>query len=209
MNFFDIRHVAFELFGYPLSYVELIGTLFGLISVYLASKAHILTWATGIINEVCLSILFFQVQLYADMFLQFYFFITTLYGWYTWKYSLSGSVVSRESNKKNALLAVLIVAGTVMSGYLIRRIHIDLPHYFIVQASYPFIDSFVMVSSMIATILLAQKKIETWFLWIAVDIVCILLYIQKEIYFLAVEYVLVLVISCYALYQWRKQLQND
>ena len=74
MTFFDINTIAFEVIGYPVSYVELIGTLFGLISVYFASRANILTWPTGIINEFFLFILFFQVQLYADMFLQVYFF---------------------------------------------------------------------------------------------------------------------------------------
>lgn len=84
MNFFDTKNIAFQILDYPLSYVELIGTLFGFLSVYLATRANILTWATGIINELFLFILFFQVQLYADMFLQIYFFIITLYGWYKW-----------------------------------------------------------------------------------------------------------------------------
>ena len=59
MTFFDIKNIAFEVIGYPISYVELIGTLFGLLSVYYASNANILTWATGIINEIFLFILFF------------------------------------------------------------------------------------------------------------------------------------------------------
>ena len=75
MHFFDIASAAFTVIGYPISYVELIGTLFGLISVYFASRANILTWSTGIVNEVFLFILFFQVHLYADMFLQVYFFV--------------------------------------------------------------------------------------------------------------------------------------
>jgi nicotinamide mononucleotide transporter len=85
MAIFDINNVAFEIIGYPISYVEMIGTLFGFISVYLATKTNILTWGTGIINELFLFILFFQVQLYADMFLQVFFFAVTLYGWYYWK----------------------------------------------------------------------------------------------------------------------------
>ena len=52
--FFDIKNIAFEVIGYPISYVELIGTIFGLLSVYFASRANILTWATGIVNELFL-----------------------------------------------------------------------------------------------------------------------------------------------------------
>ena len=85
MELFDINNIAFEIMAYQISYVELIGTLFGLISVYLATRANILTWGTGIINELFLFILFFQIQLYADMFLQVFYFVVTLYGWYNWK----------------------------------------------------------------------------------------------------------------------------
>ena len=46
MTLFDINNIAYEIIGYQISYVELIGTLFGLISVYLATKTNILTWAT-------------------------------------------------------------------------------------------------------------------------------------------------------------------
>ena len=82
MHFFDIENIVLQFLGYPVSYVELIGTLFGLASVYFASRANILTWGTGIVNEVFLFLLFFQIQLYADMFLQIYFFVVTLFGWY-------------------------------------------------------------------------------------------------------------------------------
>lgn len=74
MSFFDIENIAFQILNYPISYVEFIGALFGLVSVYLAAKANILTWGTGIVNELFLFILFFQVQLYADMLLQVFFF---------------------------------------------------------------------------------------------------------------------------------------
>ena len=85
MTFFDINNTVFTILDYPISYVELIGTLFGFISVYLATKANILTWGTGIVNELFLFMMFFQIQLYADMFLQVYFFVVTLFGWYNWK----------------------------------------------------------------------------------------------------------------------------
>ena len=102
MTLFDINNIACEIIGYQISYVELIGTLFGFISVYLATKTNILTWATGIINELFLFILFFQVQLYADMFLQVFFFVVTLYGWYNWK----------QIPKENGITKFLYLCGT-------------------------------------------------------------------------------------------------
>lgn len=209
MQFVDIKNIAFEILGYPISYVELIGTFFGLISVYYASKANILTWATGIVNEIFLFTLFFQVQLYADMFLQIYFFMVTLYGWYNWNTKSIENNIFKTSKQSKMRLAMLILAGTLISGYLFSNIHSYFPEYFKIQAAYPFTDSFVMVSSIIATVLLARKKIENWYLWISVDIVCVVLYFKKGIYFLSLEYLIFLGLASYGLYNWKKRLRND
>jgi len=209
MHFFDIENTVFSIIGYPISYVELIGTVFGLISVYYASKANILTWSTGIVNEVFLFILFFQVHLYADMFLQVYFFIVTIYGWYNWNTSTVENEIAVISTKVRWLITIIIIAGWLLSGLLIKNIHLYLPHYFKVAAAYPFTDSLVMVLSIVATVLLAKKKIENWCLWILVDAVCIILYFKKGVYFLSLEYLIFFGLASYGLYHWKKQLDND
>ena len=209
MHFFDIENTAFSIIGYPISYVELIGTVFGLISVYYASKANILTWSTGIVNEVFLFILFFQVHLYADMFLQVYFFIVTIYGWYNWNTSTVENKIAVISTKARWLITIIIIAGSLLTGLLIKNIHLYLPNYFKVAAAYPFTDSFVMVLSIVATALLAKKRIENWHLWILVDAICIILYFKKGVYFLSLEYLIFFGLASYGLYQWKKQLVND
>jgi nicotinamide mononucleotide transporter len=208
MQLFDIGNVAFSVLGYPVSYVELIGTLFGLISVRYASRANILTWPTGIINEVFLFILFFQVQLYADMFLQVYFFIVTIYGWYHWKTGTVEKKVTFLSVRGRLMWAMAAVLGTVAFGYLFRNIHALLPAYFPTPAAYPFADSFVMVLSIIATVLLARKQIENWIFWITGDVVCVGLYFKKQIYFLSLEYLIFLGLASYGLYHWNKTLKH-
>jgi len=206
MQFFDINNIAFELLSYPISYVELLGTIFGLISVYFASRANILTWPTGIFNEFFLFILFFQVQLYADMFLQVYFFVVTLYGWYNWrKTSQEGSITSISFQSKIWLIGIIAI-GTLAVGFLISKIHLYLPQYFAIEAAFPYTDSFVMVLSIIATVLLARKHIETWYLWILVDVVCVVLFFEKGIIFLSLEYLIFLGLATYGLLNWRKQL---
>jgi len=205
MGVFSIGNVAFSVLDYSVSYIELIGTLFGLISVYYASKANILTWSTGIINEVALFILFFQVQLYADMFLQVYFFVVTIFGWYRWKHNTAIIPVTTGSIR---LQLILLVLGTVAAGMIIRNLHQWLPGYFPLPAAYPFADSFVMVGSILATVLLARKQLENWYLWIIVDVVSIVLYLIKGIYFLSLEYIIFLGLASFGLYSWKKQLSN-
>lgn len=208
MTFFDINNIAFEIIKYPISYVELIGTLFGLMSVYFASRTNILTWSTGIVNVFFLFILFFQVRLYADMLLQVYFFVVTLYGWYSWKKKFKKSSVTSIEFKTKIWLAVIIGIGTFIMGFLFSNIHLYLHQYFKIEATYPYIDSFVMVLSIVATVLLAQKKIESWYLWIIVDLICVFLFFKKRIVFLGLEYLMFLGLATYGCINWKKQLNN-
>ena len=208
MTVFDSSHIAFEILGYPISYVELIGTLFGLFSVYFASKANILTWATGIVNELFLFVLFFQIQLYADMFLQVYFFGVTLYGWYNWKVTPKQNSITTIGFNEKCWITGIIVIGTLAAGFLFSNIHLYLPRYFKTEAAFPYTDSFVMMLSIIATVLLARKKIETWVLWIVVDVICVFLFFKKEVFFLSLEYLIFLGLATHGLFNWKK-LMND
>ncbi len=208
MSFFDIQHIAFEVWGYPVSYVELLGTLFGLASVYYASRTNILTWPTGIVNEAFLFLLFFQVQLYADMFLQIYFFIVTIYGWYRWRRKTTENKITSTKLPIRLGLIGTIAMGTLLAGMLLRNIHVYFPEYFKIPAAYPFADSFVLVCSILATVLLARKKWETWLLWLAVDLVSIVMYFKKEVYFLGLEYILFLGLAGFGLYNWRRELRH-
>jgi len=208
MHFFEIANTAFTVLGYPISYVELVGTLFGLISVYYASRANILTWGTGVVNELFLFILFFQVHLYADMFLQVYFFVVTIYGWYNWKTATVENKIATINTSTRWLVLAVIIFCSAVSGFLIKNIHLYLPGYFKIAAAYPFTDSFVMVLSIVATVLLAKKEIENWYLWILVDAICVILYFKKGVYFLSLEYLIFLGLASYGLYHWKKELAN-
>ena len=84
MDFFNIESVFFEIWGYPMSYLEFFGTVAGGVAVWLAARANIWSWPIGLINVTLFFFLFFQVQLYPDMFLQAFFFVTNLMGWWRW-----------------------------------------------------------------------------------------------------------------------------
>ncbi|XZF14728.1 nicotinamide riboside transporter PnuC [Chitinophagaceae bacterium MMS25-I14] len=205
MNALSVHNVAFQLGAYPVSYIELVGTLFGLLSIWYASRANILTWSTGIVNEVALFILFFQVQLYADMMLQVYFFIVTIYGWYNWKQHPGAKAITTLSAKQRLLLVLATILGTVLLGDFFSHIHELLPQWFAKAASFPYTDSLVMMASILATVLLARKNIENWVLWILADVICTVLYFYKGIYALSAEYFVFLCLASYGLYEWHKE----
>lgn len=206
MSFFDINNIAFNLLDYPLSWIELIGTIFGLVTVYLASRENILTWPTGLINVAAFFFLFYQVNLYSDMVLQIYFFVMSLYGWYYWKTKPNGQPITSLPLRWQKSYSVVLVVCTTLLGLTMSSIHELLPNLFSQPAAFPFADAFTTVASIMATILLARKVIENWYLWIAVDMVSILLYSMKGIYLVAIEYFIFLIICIFGLLKWKRSL---
>lgn len=204
MTFFDVNVIAFSFLGYSVSYLELLATILGLISVWFATRENILTWPFGILNEFALFYLFFQVSLYAGMLLQVIFFIVTLIGWYNWRQGKSAKSI-RQLNQiacMGIIFFSLILAW--LFNLLIARLHIFLPTIITMPAAQSLIDSWVAVTSILAVVLLAKKYVFSWVLWILVDIVSTYLFWNQQLYLVAIEYVIFLMMATYGYGNWRK-----
>jgi len=203
---FDVKETFFTVFDSPVSYVEFIGTVLGLISVFLAARANILTWPTGIANAIFFLVIFYQIHLYSDMFLQCYFCGMGVYGWFSWKYNADHqqSAIRTLSKKERLLLAAFIAVVTLVICTLISQIHLILPQVFDHPASYPHLDTFIAISSILATILLARRIFETWALWVTVDITSIGLYSVKGVKLIAIEFCIFLALAMLGIYSWYK-----
>lgn len=206
----DINYTFFKIFSYQMSFIEFFGTITGLISVWLATKANIHTWTIGILNVIAFFIIYYQIQLYSDMFLQVFFFGTSVLGILQWlkkKPVNQDKKVSTLKIKSQIIISLSIILLTTILGYLITRIHIYFPEYFHIPASFPYPDAFTTVLSIFATFLMAYKRIECWILWILVDIISIILYFQKGVHFISLEYFIFLLIAISGLIQWLKSIR--
>jgi nicotinamide mononucleotide transporter len=210
MDFFNINTIAFTVFGYPMSYIEFIGTVSGLACVWLTVRRHISCWPIGIVNIIFFFLVFYQVRLYSDMILQAIFFILSVYGWYRWLHPRT----EEEANEKNELRVtglsgknrmialVLTLVAIAALGAFMKRIHLIFPSVFPEPAAFPFWDASTTVMSVYAQYLLAKKKLESWILWIAVDIICVFLYNLKGIKFISIEYFVFLIMAASGLVGW-------
>jgi nicotinamide mononucleotide transporter len=212
MEFFDIKNIFFSVLGYPMSYIEFFGTVAGGIAVWLSARANVWSWPIGLINVTLYFFLFFQVQLYPDMFLQLFFFVTNIIGWWRWthpkpfeedkKHELK---ISWLSWRHLLLISVAGIFGTIICGSFAARLHDYFPSVFSLPSAFPYLDSFVTVMSIGATFLMVQKKVECWIIWIVVDMVASYLYFAKEILFVGIEYVAFCFIAAYALWNWIRE----
>ncbi len=215
MIFFDNDQKFFELLGYPMSYLEFFGTVAGAVAVWLSAKANIWSWPVGVINVILFFFLFYQIQFYPDMFLQVFFFVTNLLGWWRWSHPLVG-----EMGRKNELrvswmpfriliiFSIVVLMGTILFGTFASNLHELFPKLFKFPSAYPYLDSFVTVVSIVATYLMVQKKIECWVAWILADMIATYLYVAKGILFVGVEYFVFCLIAAFGFYRWRSEYKS-
>lgn len=178
--------------------LEIFGNIFNLISVFLANRNNFHTWWTGVIGGILYGVMLFEVKLYADVILQFFFIITNLYGWWAWLYGGEQKTELPISRIKITHLFLFISAAiciTAAHGFLL---------YKLTDASFPFTDSVVLVFSITAQFLLMRRKLESWYFWILVDAVACPLYAAKELYLTSAIYFLFLIMAVFGLLNWLK-----
>lgn len=207
-NLFSVDTVFFTVLGYPMSYIEFVGTVLYLWSVWLIAKRNILTWPVGIVSVILYMALFYQIRLYSDALEQVYYLGASVYGWWYWSRSrqekniISG--VSYSSGRAVIVWLLITAALSVVLGWTMSHIHEWAPGVFPEAASYPFLDAVTTIMSLTAMWLMARKHIESWIYWIVVDVIGIGLYFAKDVKFISLLYIILLGLAIKGLIDWRK-----
>ena len=215
MSLFDINNIFFTILEYNMSYLEFFGVLFGLLAVWLSAKANIWSWPVGIVNVILAFFLYYQIQLYPDMFLQVFFLVTNIVGWIRWANPKPGEEdrnrelrVSFMKMKQFVILSSVGVFGTLTLGSLASRLHEWFPRIFPIPSAFPYVDSFITVMSIVTTFFMIQKKIECWIIWIVVDVVATYLYFIKGVKFYSFEYLVFTALAAYGLWNWIREYRS-
>lgn len=212
-NPFDVNTIAFTVLGYPLSYIELVGTVLYLWSVWLIARQKILTWPVGIVSVLLYMALFYQIQLYSDALEQAYYLVASAYGWWLWS---SRSRQEEQAfvphvSKPRTLILVLLLTAVLSAalGTLMTRIHELLPALFPQPAAFPYLDALTTVMSFSAMWLMAQKRLESWAYWIIVDVIGIGLYYVQGVRFISLLYVILLALAINGLMSWLRSTRRS
>ncbi len=207
--FFSVETTAFTLLGYEISWLELVGTIFNLACVILVARRNIWTWPVGIVGVILFGVLFYQINLYADMIEQGYYLITGFVGWYMWatlKKRGDDEKVQITTNSVRTNLSWLagIIGASVITAWALTQVHTWAPAIFPEPADLPVIDAITTIMSFAAQFLMIRRKLESWILWIAVDIVAIWLYWYKGVPFVALLYLIFLINAVYGFTTWQR-----
>ena len=181
-------------------WLEAFGMITGFLYIYLEIKENIWLWPVGIVSCLVYIVVFFSSGFYADMSMQVYYVIVSVYGWILWakknrKIEQNELKISRTPKKKYFLLGIFSIILWIIIYFILKI----LP-----GAAMPFWDAFTTAFSITATWMLARKYIEQWILWIFIDIVSAVLYVYKGLYFTAILFVVFTIFAYVGYKEWKK-----
>ena len=172
------------------------------VSIFLAGRNSVHTWWTGIIGCILFACLFAQTQLYADVVLQVFFVATSAIGWWQWLKGQAGHPLAISR------VRLFMLMWMVPLGIIATLVYGGLLHAW-TNAYAPFIDSAVLVFSVIAQLLLMQRRLETWMFWLLVNSIAIPLYASRGLHLTAVLYSAYWVNAIVAWFSWRRQMRAE
>jgi len=202
---------ALVVLNYQISYVELFGTIFTAWSVFLAAKNKLSTWPIGIVGVVLYMVLFWQIQLYADLIEQVYYLVTGFVGWWMWSHrgrARKELQISVSTGVGTVINCAVLVLGTFALSEVVIRLHTTFPAAFAKPASYPYLDSFTTAMSFVANYLLMKRKLDSWYLWIVVDVIAVWLYAVKGVPLLSILYFAFLINAIVGYFKWRTIMRS-
>lgn len=182
-----------------MSRLEFVAVFFGIASVIYSRQENILVYPTGIVSVLIYIYLCFGVKLYADMGINVFYFVMSVYGWYNWGKQKKGETLHIQSNstKENVLSAIAVV---VLWGGL----YLFLSEF--TDSDVPFIDSFTTAVCFVGMWLMAWKRLENWTLWIIADLVSVPLYWYKGLHLTSVQFMFFTVLAIMGYREWNRRL---
>lgn len=185
------------------SALEWIAVITGVMSVWFSMKENILVYPTGIISVLIYVYLTFQYKIYADMGVNAYYFVVSVYGWYYWTHT--GSAEEKQvpvtiNNKNENWIAAGIFLGSLGILYIVL-------HHF-TDSDIAFWDALTTAFAISGMWLMARKKLENWIAWIITDLISIPLYFYKGLILTSFQFLFFTVLAFAGYFAWKKSYQN-
>jgi nicotinamide mononucleotide transporter len=179
--------------------IEIAAVILGLLSVYFTVKQNIWCWPTGLAMVVLYVYIFYNAKLYSDMGENLIYIVLQLHGWWFWVYgrkrlkNQKTVPITRLQVRQWLICTGVIIAGTAVLGYSMATY---------TDADLPYLDAFTTVMSLTAQWLLNKKILETWVLWIIVDVFALGIYWYKDLHLTTGLYAVFLGLAIMGLIEW-------
>ena len=204
--------------GAGVSWLELVSVIAGLTCVVLAGRNNKYNFWVGYLYNILLFMLFWQRHLYSAMLLQPIAFAINAFGHWRWTHpkedeksasDASALKVSRLDMREWCVaLTIVVVAGAVW-GYVLSKLGTSWWTDTFSPDPTPWLDSFVLMLTLLAQFLSAQKKWDCWIVWLVVNAANITLYLSSGLVFMPIVSALYLINGIWSLWTWYKLYSRD
>lgn len=185
-----------------MTWLEVVAVVFGLLSVWYSKQENILVYPTGMLSVLIYVYITFQYKLYADMGINGYYFIMSVYGWYHWTSNTGDKPqipITTNSLKEN-----LVAISVFLGAFLIVRFGLGFTDSDVLNW-----DSFTTATAIAGMWLMARKKLENWVAWIITDIVAVPLYWYKGLMLTSFQFFVFTILATMGYIEWRKRLRAN
>jgi nicotinamide mononucleotide transporter len=185
-------------------WLEFIAVISGIASVWFSKRENILVYPVGLVNTITYIYLSVQGQLFGEATVNVYYTLMSLYGWWVW---------SRRNEKKEIKTPITFSSHKewiyqllfFFTCYLLLFFSLRWLQQSFAPGAIPWADAFASATAFTGMWLMARKKVESWYWWIATNIASIPLYGVKGYAFTSVYYFLLLLLAFSGLREWRKR----
>lgn len=179
------------------SLLEIFAVVTSAACTWLLARNKPLGWWIGLAAVAAYAVVFYQVRLYAEVGIQVVYFVTSLQAIYLWLYGgpqKHQRPVSHVPRRwLGATLVVAVVATWALYALLVAM-----------RGAAPVWDAITAVMSLVAHVYLMGRYVESWYVWIAVDVIYVPLYASRGLMLTAVLYAAFLLISIHGLMTFRR-----
>jgi len=188
-------------------YIEIIAVILGISSVWYARKENILVFPFGIANVLIYVYICIISQLYANAGINVIYLITNIFGWYNWsKHRANEAKLPITYNTlKQSVISWIAVLFVYIGALLVLR-YFNRTDLVYIGSYVPFIDSSNTAFFLVATVLMALKKVDNWIFWIIGNILSIPIYLSQGLYFTALQYSVFLFLAILGYREWKRKV---
>ncbi|MEP6684077.1 MAG: nicotinamide riboside transporter PnuC [Parafilimonas sp.] len=188
------------------TWLEYVAVFSGIAFVWYSRLENILVYPVGLANAIIYTWISIKGNLFGEASVNFYYTVISIYGWILWakKDVQQHHVINIEfSNAKQWMQQLLFFAFFYVAlFFILTYLKKSFP------TAIPWADAFASATAYTGMWLMAKKKVESWYWWIATNIASIPLYFVKHYVFTSVYYLILLIMAFFGLVEWMKRARN-
>jgi nicotinamide mononucleotide transporter len=185
-------------------YIEVLATLTGMIYLVYSVQGKLLLWLFGIITSSLYVYVYLDSKIYALMSINIYYVFISIYGWIHWRFpgekNKEELPVSRLSLRLSIYLMLISLLLFLVIIFVLKRY---------TNSDVAIWDAFISAFSITATWMLARKILEHWLIWIVVDLITVILSINKGLYPTVLLFIFYTSLAAIGFREWHKQWKNQ